>query len=651
MSWIQRLYETYERCAEHEPPGSERLIPVAHTTQQAQIEIVIDVQGYFRRASVIPKDQQTTLVPCTEQSGSRSGRKPANHPLCDKLQYVAGDFVKSGGQVTSGFSNDPAVPHSDYLTLLEKWSTHDRPSSKIRAILAYAKRGCTIRDLVEASVLPGVLRPDGSCRLVRKWTGKSTDAPEIFRAVPTGQSPEDSFVRWRVEGPGVLATGTWEDQELVSSWKAFYSTQQTTEGTCMVNGETCVLADSHPKKIRHAGDQAKLISSNDTSGFTFLGRFTDATQAASVSYDVTQKAHNALRWLIGRKQAFRNGNQVFVSWAVGGQSIPDPWVNSKDLFGDGDSTMPDAPDSTQSREPGDVGQSFSFRLNRAIAGYKASLEDNADIVVMGLDSATPGRMAITFYRELKGSEFLQRILRWHESIAWVQNFGKDTRFVGAPGPRDVAEAAYGRRLDDALRKSTVERLLPCIVDGESLPKDLIESSVRRVSNRIGLEPWEWEKCLGIACALYKGFHDERRYHMSLEEERKTRDYLYGRLLAVAEHIESRALYVAGENRDTMAARLMQRFADRPHSTWRTIELSLTPYKSRLRASRPGFLWEMEKIIDSLINSFSSEDRNDAFTNDRPLSGEFLLGFHCQRRALRQQPESKTSNESEESPTN
>ena len=76
--------------------------------------------------------------------------------------------------------------------------------------------------------------------------------------------------------------------------------------------------------------------------------------------------------------------------------------------------------------------------------------------------------------------------------------------------------------------------------------------------------------------------------MSLEENRTTRDYLYGRLLAIAENIEDRALYVARETRDTKAAKLMQRFASHPFSTWRNIEIALVPYKTRLRANRPGF---------------------------------------------------------------
>ena len=118
--------------------------------------------------------------------------------------------------------------------------------------------------------------------------------------------------------------------------------------------------------------------------------------------------------------------------------------------------------------------------------------------------------------------------------------------------------------------------------------------------------------------------------MTLETERTSRDYLYGRLLAIAEHLEGRALYVAGESRDPNAARLMQRFADRPASTWRSIELALAPYKTRLRVRRPSLLRKMEERLDEVISAFTQED----FVDDRKLSGEFLLGYHCERRALR-----------------
>ena len=117
--------------------------------------------------------------------------------------------------------------------------------------------------------------------------------------------------------------------------------------------------------------------------------------------------------------------------------------------------------------------------------------------------------------------------------------------------------------------------------------------------------------------------------MSLEENRITRDYLFGRLLAVAEKIEGYALYLQGEKRDTTAERLMQRFADHPATTWRTIELALRPYMARLQTRRGGTLHVWKALLDEIAAKFQGED----FTRPGRLDAEFLLGYHCQRTAL------------------
>ena len=97
-------------------------------------------------------------------------------------------------------------------------------------------------------------------------------------------------------------------------------------------------------------------------------------------------------------------------------------------------------------------------------------------------------------------------------------------------------------------------MLPCIVDGQPIPRDLVESVVRRASNRVGIynhddkkylgdEEYTWKKTLSIACALFKKIKQgKEKYDMSLDETRRTRDYLYGRLLAIADILEERALY-------------------------------------------------------------------------------------------------------------
>lgn len=118
--------------------------------------------------------------------------------------------------------------------------------------------------------------------------------------------------------------------------------------------------------------------------------------------------------------------------------------------------------------------------------------------------------------------------------------------------------------------------------------------------------------------------------MALQTDYTSRDYLYGRLLAVAEDIESLALYIAGEKRNTTAQRYMQQFANRPFTTWRNIELALKPYENRLKSSRGSYLANKQQLIDQIMNLFDVED----FTNDAALSGEFLLGYHSQKMQIK-----------------
>src|SRR3990167_6912898 len=643
MSWIQKLYETYNNCESLRGYSTEKnkrpLLPVCHMTAQAHIKIVIDQEGNFRGADVITdKNDAATIIPCTEASGSRAGKKPECHPLCDQLQYVAGDFVKYGCTVTSGFVNDPEEPYRNYMKILTDWCEPKFAHPKAQAVLKYVKKKNLIKDLITHQIL--FVGEDGQF-LVKREKKRQKNASDIFSVVV---SQEDSFIRWEVEVPGELETKVWKDKTLWDSWIQYYFSTKKKESLCYVKGGNDFLSLQHPKYIRVKGDGAKLISSNDTSGFTFRGRFLTAEQACGVGLDVSQKAHNALMWLISRqgKVFFVKGDRgrkepglSVVAWATSGKTIPRVTDDSLSILG-----FDDLPDD----EPFIVStaQDVAIRFKNRMLGYASELGNTDNIMIMGLDSASKGRLAITYYREdLKASDFLQQIENWHKTCEWIHEYrhkdvldketGKSKRFfqsfIGEPAPINIAEAAYGSNVDDKLKKVTVARLLPCIIDGRQIPRDIVESAVRRACNRAGMEVWEWNKTLSIACALYKKLNEKEGYSMALDESRKTRDYLYGRLLAAADCLERFALFTSEKKRDTNSARLMQRFADRPCSTWKTIELSLIPYKARLG----GRAKKYQDVIDKAMCLF---DPAEDFTSDKPLSGEFLLGYHCQREALK-----------------
>jgi CRISPR-associated protein Csd1 len=640
MSWLGDLCETYDQCQSTPKFADEPLNPIASMYQTTHICIRLDGEGAFLGAEFARQDR--TLIPVTESSSGRSGKNPAPHPFSDKLRYCAGDFEKWTGE-RSRFQ--------DYHRLLASWCDSQHAHAKATAVRRYVEKKTMVADLVRE----GVLHTQNRSRL-------SVKRPKT-KLNPPIDDQGDALIRWRVESPPDQFQNAWEDASLFSSWIAFENTlpslggtkKRENQGVCLASGqENTRLAHMHPRGIRFSSDGAKIISSNDENGFTFRGRFRSSDEACGVSFNVTQKAHNALRWLIAlQRDSSRSAEQVFVSWAIGGQDIPDLQKNTGQLFLAAPLRAPSRLKSEASAE-----MRFALRLDTLISSYDAKLRPSDWVVVMGLNSATPGRMAITFYRKMTGPEFLERIQTWHERFAWWQSYPAEksgtkgqsparysNAFVGTPAPREIAEAACGLRaqgmLGEKLIRATVERLLACIVDGRPFPKDILDSCLRRASNRTEFKDRrvaslkefererEWKRVLGIACGLYKGVQNERGYLMSLEENRTSRDYLFGRMLAIAENIENHSLEFVEEKRDTNAARSMQRFADRPCSTWRHIELALVPYRAQLRRHSPAVLDAREKLLDSVIGSF----RSDEFVREDKLSGEFLLGYHSQRADL------------------
>lgn len=631
MSWMEYLSTTYDNCLDSigyaDDEKQRPLLPVCHITTQAHVEIVIDGEGKFRRARVITdKRDSVTIIPTTEGSGSRSGSKPENHPLCDKLQYVSGDYLEYGGVVTSGFSKDPQEPYRNFVKTLTQWCESDFSHPSAHAVLKYVKKGSIIKDLIDHRILH--VGSNGKFHS-KKEVQREKNAKDIFSVV---DPQENAFVRWIVENTESKESCTWRDKVLWESWINFYLKGKKDKSICLVVGDYQATTTNHPKYVRREGDGAKLISANDSNGFTFRGRFINDEQACGVGLETSHKAHYALMWLISR-QGYVKGDLAIVAWATSGVPTPQPTADSYDLWED----LP----SEQSAIV-DTAQEAGIDLSKRIAGYSKKISSTERVVVMAMDSATTGRLAITYYRELTASEFLKKIDHWHESCSWQHNYkpvealdeqtGKLTkkyvRFDGAPAPSDIAQAAYGSR-DDKLRKATIARLLPCIVDGQPVPRDLVDSVVRRASNRIGTNGYDWSKTLSISCALFKKLKDgEEKYKMALEETRRTRDYLYGRLLAVADILEERALYKTKENRATNAARYMQQFSQHPLRTWNQIHSALAPYIVRL-----GGASYYKNLIAEIKCLFETDD----FTSDKPLTGEYLLGYYCQRQKLIEKP--------------
>jgi len=614
LSWIQKLYDTYENCrSEVGIPGTDErqntLLPIFHSTQNAQIEVVLNGDGDFRMARVLEKNEVVTIIPVTEDSATRSSNK-VPHPLCDKLQYVAGDYIQ---YVTMKKGEEL---YDKYIAQLDGWCNSPYCNRKVSAILSYLKKKVLISDLIEQKIL------------------LCDDKGLLSKGVKMGASDQsDAFIRFKVEIKGEVESAVWLDLEVYENYINYYLSLQKEVDLCYIKGRRIPCSEKHPAKVRHTADKAKLISANDDTGFTYRGRLggkDDKNKVVSVGYETSQKAHNALRWLID-KQGYKNGDQVIIAWGTKNEELPEILEDTYDSIFDEEEIL------TISTE-----KEFAKRLNKAIAGYGCDIDTKAEIVIMGLDAATIGRLSITYYRELDGSDFLNRVKKWHETCVWRHSYkkvhdGVDEKekpkfkhitFIGSPSPKDITLVAYGDKVSDKLKKATVEKLLPCIIDGARLPYDLVNSAVNRVSNPISMEKWEWEKALTITCALIKKYRYDKfkeEWNMSLDENQNDRSYIFGRLLAIAQQIEEYALNTAGEKRDTNAERLMHQFKIHPYKTWGIITDKLNPYMSRL-GIKGSKLTELMTKVNSTIPY-------DEFINSKKLEDSYVLGYYCQRQVF------------------
>lgn len=691
MSWLQRLYQTYEQASQNEEIQAQdhALMPYYHVNQNIQIIATINNKGDFVRAEICREDSgkvksKILFIPATNDSATRAGQIPPPHPLSDKVQYLAQDYYEH-------YAVNPKRDfHTPYIELLTSWCNSKYAHPKAQAVLNYVQKGTLVKDLINAKVL--IADPEDNNKLA--YPEQAGDYPDsILSLLNKNKGVFDqgaAFVAWQVINSELGSqvkpsqAETWKDDSLFDSWQQFYATLNSTDGFCYITGQNRPLASKHPNRILRSATNAKLISANDMDSFTFLGRFTDnkasikaqGLQGANISAVVTEKAHAALSWLLAR-QGREEAGQAIVAWAISGEETLQPTeplnksatfdvvknaeqseqmlfesddideFESMDSEDDEDSEQEIAVTDKEAPLPfkhsNNLGHLFATHLNNTMQGYRQKLAAHDQISIITLEAATPGRMAVTYYHESMPNDYIDALESWHRQFAWYFTYadpdsGARKLTLKAPTPKQISQVAYGARLSDALKKQVVSQVLPCIVEGAArqFPWQLVNLCFKRACNPLNLEPWEWEQSISVTCGLYRGYtyrQTKRKIDMELDNNCTDRSYLFGRLLAIANHIESLAMSMAREGRrPTNAFKYMQRFTHHPAEVWMMLRTqSLLPYQRRL-ISRVGPLNDgyNDLMADIEANLKSLEE----FTSSQSLTPEFLIGYDLQAQWLK-----------------
>ncbi len=637
MSLFANLIQTYEKCSQIIGISKENndgiiderktLLPIFHITLPTQIHIILDRQGNFVSIARDNKAQYV-IIPCTEESSSRAGKVIAPHPLFDQVGYIDKHF--------------DAEKYKAYLKLLKCWKGDN---IKLNAIYNFLLSNSVINKLIDFDLL------------------KDKEKDKEGNLIP--ESIAKLGVRFSVEIPDDNYPNVWEDAIIrdlwIDSWRII-SPEAKLDFDYLTGNMSSQFARTHPKSINNRAANAKLFSCNDTTEFTFRGRFSVQEEALKIDGFSSQKAHQSLKWLIANYSS-RIDTQAAIIWAVSenASDVVKPFEDSLDIF-EGLSSY--ISDSTLLQEAElTIDANYAKKVALVLKGYSNAeklKKHSKTIAIAILDAATSGRMSIVFYQELPQDKYLENIANWHQDSAWYLNkfkrfqnekgeeYTKRITYQGCPSFDDITFAVYGRPRSSndksylVIKKKIQKQLLECMFGNFPFPKNFVDMATNRASCPMSftddsgaLKEFEWRSSIDITCALYKKYIKQKEdIDMELEVNRQDRDYLFGRLLAVADKVERVALYQkATDSRATNAMRLMSSFSTRPSATWGVLWQQLIPYLNQLKNSY------YQSLIDSIMILFKSGEYED----NKPLTSLYLLGFSAQNRALTTKKEKMEDN--------
>lgn len=578
MSLLQRAIETYDFMDQNQSVGvynvgKEPLAPISHIVAKGQISITIDEEGCFVTAS---KCDEKIIIPVSEESAGRSSGIRA-HALCDQVQYITNLYPDKNNM---------------YLEQLEKWCDSGYSHPKAEAVLKYVKTGTVIDDLDNS----GLLQYDNN--------GDISNVKDM--------------VCWVVLGLGDDSGPVWKDINLFNKYSDYYVNVICCNSKLEISyasGNVESVAKQHLKGVVPKFGNAKLISANDNANFTYRGRFLKSDDAMVLGYISSQKAHNALKWIVAN-QGVLIGEKTFVCWTPHGIEVPA--INLSFGFKD--------------EETFEMSE-YNRKLRKFLYSYQSLRGVDEKAVIAIFEAATSGRLSLLYYKEIMGDHYLNRLSEWYETCCWITYTGN----IASPSLNKITILSYGTQrgnddnakmeIDSRIEGQVLQRLIVCRLDETRFPLDIMTGLVNKSNNMQAFNKNNRRDILFTTCAVIRKYwkdHHNKEVSMALDENFKDRSYQFGRLLAVLEKIE-RDTYDANEKRETNAIRLQSVFVKRPVYAFKLImeQLKNAYYPKLNQGSRVMY----EKLIGQIMEEISTYPASEY---GKPLSELYIVGYYLQK---------------------
>lgn len=634
LNVLTALYETYIRCENSGLVDSTTdlnikpvLLPVYHTNKRSNngkdiLEILLDENGNFISAKYLEKND-IIIFPVTEDSVSRSsGVSP--HPIVDELSYVTNLFSKPKNQ--------------EYLKGLKRWiefNSNMEKNETLQSIYSYLADGKLVEDIIN------FLYPRANYRL-------NGNKIEITYKEEQYSLTSKDFITFKIQTKAGRDISISESVSLHRNYIDFvnYEISHYKQSICNISGNEMYCTRKH----RGLMGNAKLISVSNNKE-THIGRFQDGTAITQIGYETSQKIHNMLKYLLENQKTAQklDSTSYIVTWSSAGIDDFDLDITRGEDFSELDAIgLGFLLDSSETSGIYKIKAEKSKFLNNYIKGkvtnQKSEVIKNLDqehFFVLIVDKVSNGRISIKYFRDIYLGELIERVSEWYQFNNWEYGFGKNKK-VRTPSLSLITTITHGnyqlgsKKIElnkDNLRKVTIEKLLPCVVEGKKIPLDVVTKVIVNISRRMSYRDYySWQTLLSTSCAVlkkYKWDYFGKEVTIELNEKNMSRDYLYGRLLAVFEAIEISA---TNSDKVTNAEKLWSLFIQSPDKTYLKLSEKTNPYLIRLKRTRK----HLYDYYDSMLTDLSTkieESLSFSKNSNKKLNEDFIFGYYAQRKNI------------------
>ena len=562
------------------------------------------------------QEEERIFYPVSEESMSRtsSGAVKSPHPLCDDYKYIFGK----------------GKPY--YLTNLNEWIAscgNGETRAFLQAVAAYVEKGNAEEDI---------------SRLL-------LNEKDIKDA-------EDAFVLWTADGFGEC----WKNAEIRDSWIEYYSEKrhlEVGEAFDMISGKTGTRRSTATKNLSFGGGNRKWFSFPAKDELRWKGRFSNENELVSVTDETADLIETGIRYLFGnpyRILTVGNDENGKTKYAAKGRSIvlKNGEVIAAWSMKDPTVLISAAMDSAGFEYKEAVSE--EALLDDKLSGKDAVQTGGRRVCVAVLGGLTTGRSSLDAYFSYESySDFAETIGKWTNLCAWerfarmIENGNMKygyMRFV--PGVKRLIETLIGEydrkagkfsvknaKLLESIERETVFARL----SGRKVPVTLVNAAKRRAGRlAVFMDAGnEGKNSAGMMLAvclatLRKHYADEygKEFGMNLDESNESRDYLYGRLLAVYHATEEDYFSRKGINgRITDALKYQEAFSRKPDAVARRLD-----EKKSLWFRCEGMQEKWHDAIGEIVGKIGEAEASDPRQKGRSLSPEYLFGFYAELKELK-----------------